>query len=183
MANVVPNVEQFFESLLRTVHEAIERLNCEYEPNRVDSFEFRLGDFVRTLNLMSSRFRACMAGSDRVIEDLQELTNAVHMLQENYHSRNLFSSYYVNAGEVENSPLDRPCPVESTSRACRPRYLVDRDLITRLRNESFKWVDIARILKISSKTLIRRRKEFEMPIGQDAFSNIEAKICAPTRGI
>ena len=49
---------------------------------------------------------------------------------------------------------------------------MDRDLITRLRNESFKWVDIARMLNISSKTLIRRRKEFEMPIGQDAFSNI-----------
>jgi len=171
MADVVPNLEQFFESLLRTVHEAIEGLNCEYKPNRADSFESRLGDFVPTLDLMSSRFRACTAGSDRVLQDLQGLRNAVHMLQENYHSRNLF--YQANADEVGNSPLDRPCPVEHTSRACRPRYLVDRDLVTRLRNESFKWEDIARMLNISSKTLIRRRKEFEMPIGQDAFSNIE----------
>ena len=29
------------------------------------------------------------------------------------------------------------------------------------------------MLNISSKTLTRRRREFEMPIGQDAFSNIE----------
>ena len=83
MGDVVPNLEQLFESLLRTVHKAIEGLNREYDPNRADSFEFQLGDFVRTLNLMSSRFRACTAGSDHVLEDLKGLTNAVRMLQEN----------------------------------------------------------------------------------------------------
>lgn len=156
--------------MLRTVHEATEGFNCEYEPNRADSFESLLGDFGRTLDLMSSSFRACTAGSDRAREEIQSLTNAVRLLQENYHSRNLH--YQANPEEVGNSPLGRPCPVERTSRACRPRYLVDRDLITRLRNESFKWVDIARMLNISSKTLIQRRRVFEMPIGQDAFSNI-----------
>ena len=156
--------------MLRTVHEATEGLNCEYEPNRADTFESRLGDFVRTFDLMSSRFRACTAGSDRVHKDLQSLTSAMRLLQENYHHRNLH--YQANADEVGNSPLGRPCPVERTSRACRLRYLIDRDLITRLRNESFNWVDIARMLNISSNTLIRRRREFEMPIGLDAFSNI-----------
>lgn len=29
------------------------------------------------------------------------------------------------------------------------------------------------MLNISSNTLIRHRREFEMPVGQDAFSNIE----------
>ena len=38
------------------------------------------------------------------------LRHAVHMLQENYHSGNLF--YQANADEVGNSPLDHPCPVE-----------------------------------------------------------------------
>ena len=36
-----------------------------------------------------------------------------------------------------------------------------------------KWVDIARLLGISAKTLKRRRKEFEMPVGADAFTYIE----------
>ena len=121
MADVMPNLEQFFESSLRTVHEAIEGLNCKYEPNRADSFESRLGDFVRTLDLMSSRFRACTAGSDRVSEDLQSLTNAVRLLQENYHSRNLH--YQANTDEVGNSPLGRPCPVERRSRAAISRRL------------------------------------------------------------
>ena len=52
--------------MLRTVHEAIEGLNCEYEPNRADSFQSRLGDFVRTLDLMSSRFRACTAAHPNI---------------------------------------------------------------------------------------------------------------------
>ena len=57
--------------------------------------------------------------------------------------------------------------------ANRPHYVVDKDLVHRLRNESFKWVDIARILGISHKTLFRRRQEFRMPVGQDAFTRIE----------
>ena len=36
-----------------------------------------------------------------------------------------------------------------------------------------KWADVPRVLAISAKTLIRRRKEFEMPIGSDALTRIE----------
>ena len=36
-----------------------------------------------------------------------------------------------------------------------------------------KGVDIAKVLGISPKTLIRRRRQFEMPIGADAFTDIE----------
>ena len=67
-----------------------------------------------TLNLMPSHFRACTTGSDCVLEDLQGITNAVLMLQENDHSRNLL--YQANADEVGNSPLGRPLPC----RTCKP---------------------------------------------------------------
>ena len=33
MAQMIPNLEQFFEAFLRTLHEAIEGLNGHYEPN------------------------------------------------------------------------------------------------------------------------------------------------------
>ena len=33
-------------------------------------------------------------------------------------------------------------------------HTVDKDIVERLRKESFKWVDIAKILGFSSKTLI-----------------------------
>lgn len=51
--------------------------------------------------------------------------------------------------------------------------MFDKTAVQQLREESLKWVDIARILGISPKTLIRRRREFEMPIGADAFTCIE----------
>ena len=65
--------------------------------------------------------------------------------------------------------------MEHFGAACRPRLRADKDVVQQLRNESMKWVDIARLLGISrsAKTLIRRRKEFEMPVGADAFTCME----------
>ena len=97
------------------------------------------------------------SNSAGLLQDLQELSREVRLLQENYHSRNV--SYNIS-DEVRDSPFQYERPVQHTGQACQPRYAIDKDLITRLRNESFKWVDMARILKISSKTLIRRHKEY-----------------------
>ena len=116
MAEVVPHLQQFFDSLLRTIHEAIDGLSCEYEPNRADSFECQLGDFARTLSVMSSRL-ACRAGSERILDDLQELTNALNMHGESYHSRNVF--YNMSHEGVEGkSPFDIPRPSMSTEICC-----------------------------------------------------------------
>lgn len=167
MSNVVPSLEQFFESLLTTLHEAIEGLNCEYESNRAESLASRLGDFEGTLGLIASRLaqRGCC---DRLLEDVEHISSAVRVLQANYRSRQ------VPPGQGNgDAQLHYNCPVERTGQACRPRYAIDKDLVQRLRNESFKWVDIARILRISPKTLFRRRQEFGMPVGQDAFTRIE----------
>ncbi|XP_028409238.1 uncharacterized protein LOC114531821 [Dendronephthya gigantea] len=47
-----------------------------------------------------------------------------------------------------------------------------------------KWVDIAKIIGISSKTLTRRRREFDMPIGADAYTCIEdGELDEHVRGI
>ena len=69
MVDVVPNLQHFFDLLLRTIHEAIEGLNCEYELNRTDSFESQLWYFVRTLNLMSTCLACTGTGSDRVQQE------------------------------------------------------------------------------------------------------------------
>ena len=59
----------------------------------------------------------------------------------------------------------------------RPRYELTRDQIQILRGElGFRWVDIAAILGISSRTLNRRRHEFGMSVGQNYnFSNISTE--------
>lgn len=135
MSNVVPSLEQFFESLLTTLHEAIEGLNCEYESNRAESLASRLGDFEGTLGLIASRLaqRGCC---DRLLEDVEHISSAVRVLQANYRSRQ------VPPGQGNgDAQLHYNCPVERTGQACRPRYAIDKDLVQRLRNESFKWVD------------------------------------------
>ena len=50
------------------MHEAIEGLDYEYEPNRAESFEYQPCDFMRTLNLMT-RFACTGTGSDRVQQE------------------------------------------------------------------------------------------------------------------
>ena len=63
--------------------------------------------------------------------------------------------------------------MEHLGATCRSCLIVDRDVVRQLRNESMKWVDISGFLRTSAKTLIRRRKEFKMPVGADAFTCIE----------
>ena len=48
---------------MRTVPEG---LNCQYEPNRVDSLVYRLGEFERTLGLISSRLGG--TASDQLLD-------------------------------------------------------------------------------------------------------------------
>ena len=56
----------------------------------------------------------------------------------------------------------------------RPRYEITQTQIELLHDElSFRWVDIARMLGVSSQTLTRRRQDLLMPIGhQQNFSNL-----------
>lgn len=172
MTNVIPDLEQFFDLFLRCVCEGIAGLSSEYGPNRVESLLSRLGEFERTLGLISSRLGE-RGGSDQLLEDIEQLLSAVRLLQERYQHR--YSNSCSEASEGgEGTPLYQcSCPLEYSGQACRPRLAVDKAVVQRLRSESLKWVDIAGILGISSKTLVRRRKEFEMPIGEDAYTRIE----------
>ena len=54
----------------------------------------------------------------------------------------------------------------------RPRLFVDKDVVKQLREESLKWVDIARILGISAKTSIRHRKEFTCMENRDLDKHV-----------
>ena len=57
--------------------------------------------------------------------------------------------------------------LERSSNAERPRHEIRQDQIHRLSEElGFRWVDIARMLGMSPRTLSRRRQEFGMPLGQ-----------------
>jgi len=57
----------------------------------------------------------------------------------------------------------------------RPRLIIGRTQIRMLRDEGFRWADVARILGVSPITLRRRRTEFAMPVG-DNFDDIPDNI-------
>ena len=49
----------------------------------------------------------------------------------------------------------------------RPRCIITRTQIRMLRDEGFRWADVARILGVSPINLRRRRTELEMPVGDN----------------
>ena len=72
------------------------------------------------------------------------------------------------------------CPSLSTSwdrtgRMKRPRYIITETQIRMLREEGFRWVDVARILGVSPITLRRRRTESEMAVS-DNFDDIPDNV-------
>ena len=170
MAHFVDNLGQFFEKFLRCVREGITGLSSEYEPNRVDSLLCRLTEFERTLGLISSRVGE-RGSHDQLLEDLERLLTSVRFLKTRYQARPIES---VAPPDMEAAHLQQhDCRTEYLGHAYSPRLAVDKSVVQQLREESMKWVDIAKILGISPKTLVRRRREFEMPIGADAFTCIE----------
>ena len=57
----------------------------------------------------------------------------------------------------------------------RPRYIITETQIRMLREEGFRWVDVARILGVSPITLRRRRTESEMAVS-DNFDDIPDNV-------
>ena len=147
-------------------------LSSEYEPNRVDGLLWRLTDFERTLGLISSRVGE-RGSHDQLLEDLERLLTFVRFLKTRYQARHIESPPVAPPDVLVADLHQLGCPVEYLGHAYRPRLAVDKSVVQQLRAESMKWVDIAKILGISPKTLIRRRREFELPIGADAFTDIE----------
>ncbi|CAB4022211.1 Hypothetical predicted protein [Paramuricea clavata] len=135
-----------------------------------DEFRIRTKSCGHTPGLISSRVGEYDTDDsvDQLLEDLERLLATVRLLKTRYQDRHVESN---TSSDIE-SP-HRSCPVHYLGHACRPRLVVDKVVVQQLPEESMKWVDIARILGISPKTLIRRRREFEMPIGADAFTCLE----------
>lgn len=66
--------------------------------------------------------------------------------------------------------------VDRTERMGSPRYIITETQIRMLREEGFRWVDVARIQGVSPITLRRRRRtEFEMPVS-DNFDDIPGDV-------
>ena len=109
--------------------------------------EYILGLFVSRLLQQGN-----VLESDQIIQDIETILISVRFLKEHYQDKIVI---FDTGGENTNLLESSSCPVENRGGAYRPRYAIDKDLVQSLRKECYKWVDIARILNISSKTLLR----------------------------
>ena len=76
--------------------------------------------------------------------------------------------HYQGSTEVSSTTQNsRLFTLERSGNAGRPRYEIRQERIHVLREAlGFRWIDIARILGMSSRTLTWRTQEFGMPLGQ-----------------
>ena len=112
----------------------------------------------------------------RVTESAQEnqLTQDLELLMQVMDSRlqslaKLNSDFHYQGTTEESSTTQNSqlFTLERSGNAERPRYEIRQEQIHGLREAlGFRWVDIARMLGMSPRTLSRRRQEFGMPLGQ-----------------
>ena len=81
----------------------------------------------------------------------------------------LYSDYHYQGSteELSTTQNSQLFILERSGNPGRPRFEIRQEQIHGLREAlGFRWVDIARMLGMSPRTLNRRRQEFGMPLGQ-----------------
>lgn len=98
------------------------------------------------------------------IHDLQALSSVLHQYSVYYSDR-------ITNIEDNSSEFNLHCPVLRSGDPGRPSFLISKSLIEALIDLGFTYSKMAKILGVSERTLLRRRQEFDLPVGRP-FSNI-----------
>jgi len=169
-AHWIPDIDSFFNSLVRVIRGARAHLST----NQVDSAEFwcrRLDEYERTLRLLLARVEESRSDLATFARDLEILLDTLANLRESLDARSLRGYFQIDR---QDTPPPSLSSVERTGMG-RPRLIIGRTQIRMLRDEGFRWADVAHILGVSPITLWRRQTEFAMPVG-DNFDDIPDHI-------
>ncbi|KAL9987204.1 hypothetical protein ACROYT_G001472 [Oculina patagonica] len=161
-ARWIPNIDSFFDSLVGVIRGARNHLST----NQADSAEFwcrRLDDYERTVRLLLARVMESRPDQVNFGRDLALLMDTMGNLREVLDTRSFRGQFEVEGQDA----VQNLSAVDHTGRTGRPRYLITDTQIRMLREEGFRWADVARLLGVSPITLRRRRVEFEMPLGNN----------------
>ena len=95
-----------------------------------------------------------------ILQDLQQLSCILH---------EFVQLYGENALQIEDS-LNGPdrllqCPVTQNGLRGRPAYIISKVQLETLIELGFNYTTIARMFGVSERTLLRRRIEYELPVG------------------
>ncbi|KAL9978173.1 hypothetical protein ACROYT_G015664 [Oculina patagonica] len=161
-ARWIPNIDSFFDPLVGVIRGARNHLST----NQADSAEFwcrRLDDYERTVRLLLARVMESRPDQVNFVRDLALLMDTMGNLREALDARSFRGQFEVEGQDA----VQNLSAVDHTGRTGRPRYLITDTQIRMLREEGFRWADVARLLGVSPITLRRRRVEFEMPLGNN----------------
>lgn len=105
------------------------------------------------------------AWTEAIAYDFHTLINEFQQMQYTYGER--FNGF----GRDDFQYL---CPIynEQRNEKGRPKFLIPRAQLVGLRSLNFTWKAISEMLGVSEKTILRRRCEFPLPIGEDTYSSI-----------
>ena len=159
--------------------------------DRIEMLHERLSEAGETVFILRERASELIS-SDRDLEmanfhrNMDELST--HLTRLRAYFENMAD--YLNEGTVNASV--HKCEREHTGMRGQPKLEVSKEQIQFLRELHFPWVRIAELLGISTKTLTRRRQEFQIndeeemnwsSAGNDELREIMQEIMSVTPGI
>ena len=162
----IPNANEFFEGLLSLLHQCGDCLNENTDGGHAEFLARRLEEYQRTLRVMYSRVTESVQGN-HLTQDLEILMQVVDSRLQSLAT--LYSDYHYQGDTEEFSTQNSQLFIlERSGNPGRPRFEIRQEQIHGLREAlGFRWVDIARMLGMSPRTLNRRRQEFGLPLGQE----------------
>ena len=101
------------------------------------------------------------------LEDVHELSAVLHSYLDHY-------ADLVMQLEDQVYDVHIPIPLLHTGRAGRPAFLISKAQIEVLTELGYSYAKIARMFGVSERTLLRRREQFGLPIGQ-SYTDISNK--------
>ena len=143
-AQWIPNVDDFFDSLVRMIQGARSHLSTD----DIDSAVFwsrTLDEYERTLTLLLSRVAESRSNQETFLRDLQMLITFIRDLRNVLDSRTFRRKFEVDGQECPQTLRT----TDHTGASGRPRYAITESQIRMLRQEGFRLADIARYFGVS----------------------------------
>ena len=155
----IPNADEFFEATLLSLLQQYR--DCLHENSGGGDAEFlarRLEEYQRTLRVTYGRVRE----SDQENQPTQDLERLMQVIATRLQSVvALYSDIYYQGSTEQSNTLENSLlfALERSGNVGRPRYEIRQEQIHGLRESlGFRWVDFARMLGMSARTLRRRRQ-------------------------
>ena len=158
-----PNrLASFFTAARQLVSEVESYFSSDEDGNldRLELLEGRLEEACETLYVVIQRSEDLSSQNPNNLEMAQFNTDMNGLCRH----LNLLRSHF-GAQAAEERERDKElysCPTENSGSAGRPRYLISAPQLQFLRDLHFSWTKIAKILRVSRKTINRRRQELGM---------------------